>query len=147
MCCTLIKPLNPKTKLWILICCPTSFPTEVVGRSYYIKQIHLVWSCLWFSWPLCFTKHWYYKEKFEQFGLSLGGKSPTNTQLIWTLSTSPSMSILTGFDPTVHKSVFYYIHYSIITIIIIVIIAIIIIIITITKFSNLTGYQLPWFQP
>ena len=84
------------------------------------------------------TPHYY-----GQFGLSLGGKSPTNTQLIWTLSTSPSMSILTGFDPTVHKSVFYYIHYSIITIIIIVIIVIIITIITITKFSNLTGYQLP----
>ena len=22
-----------------------------------------MWSCPWFSWPLCFTKHWYYREK------------------------------------------------------------------------------------
>ena len=27
-------PLNPKIKIWILICCPHSFPTEVVGRSW-----------------------------------------------------------------------------------------------------------------
>ena len=32
-------------------------------------------------------------------------------------------------------------------IIIVIIIIIIVIIITITKFSNLIGYQLPWFQP
>ena len=38
--------LNPKIKIWILICCPYSFPTEVVGRSWWnIRQIHLVWSC------------------------------------------------------------------------------------------------------
>ena len=29
-----INPLNPKIKIWILICCPNSFPTEVVGRSW-----------------------------------------------------------------------------------------------------------------
>ena len=29
-----INPLNPKIKIWILICCPYSFPTEVVGRSW-----------------------------------------------------------------------------------------------------------------
>ena len=28
------NPLNPKIKIWILICCPYSFPTEVVGRSW-----------------------------------------------------------------------------------------------------------------
>ena len=30
----LINPLNPKIKIWILICCRYSFPTEVVGRSW-----------------------------------------------------------------------------------------------------------------
>ena len=29
-----IHDLNPKIKIWILICCPYSFPTEVVGRSW-----------------------------------------------------------------------------------------------------------------
>ena len=29
----LINPLNPKIKIGILICCPYSFRTEVVGRS------------------------------------------------------------------------------------------------------------------
>ena len=29
-----VNPLNPKIKIWILICCPCSFPTEVVGRSW-----------------------------------------------------------------------------------------------------------------
>ena len=29
-----VNPLNPKIKLWILICCLYSFPTEVVGRSW-----------------------------------------------------------------------------------------------------------------
>ena len=29
-----INPWNPKIKIWILICCPHSFPTEVVGRSW-----------------------------------------------------------------------------------------------------------------
>ena len=29
-----LNPLNPKIKIWILICCPYSFPTEVVGRSW-----------------------------------------------------------------------------------------------------------------
>ena len=28
------NPSNPKIKIWILICCPHSFPTEVVGRSW-----------------------------------------------------------------------------------------------------------------
>ena len=28
------NPLNPKIKIWIPICCPYSFPTEVVGRSW-----------------------------------------------------------------------------------------------------------------
>ena len=32
VCC--INPLNPKVKIWILICYPYSFPTEVVGRSW-----------------------------------------------------------------------------------------------------------------
>ena len=27
-----VNPLNPKIKIWILICSPNSFPTEVVGR-------------------------------------------------------------------------------------------------------------------
>ena len=53
------NPLNPKIKIEILICCPYSFHIEAVGRSWQnIKQIHLVWSCSLFSWPLCFTKHW-----------------------------------------------------------------------------------------
>ena len=26
--------LDPKIKVWILICCPYSFPTEVVGRGW-----------------------------------------------------------------------------------------------------------------
>ena len=30
----LINPFNPKIKIWILIFCPYSFPTEVVGRSW-----------------------------------------------------------------------------------------------------------------
>ena len=30
----IFNPLNPKIKIWILICCPYSFPTEVVGRSW-----------------------------------------------------------------------------------------------------------------
>ena len=30
----LVNPLNPKIKIWILICCPYSFPTEVVGRGW-----------------------------------------------------------------------------------------------------------------
>ena len=29
-----INPLNPKIQIWILICCPYSFPTEVMGRSW-----------------------------------------------------------------------------------------------------------------
>ena len=29
-----INPLNSKIKIWILSCCPSSFPTEVVGRSW-----------------------------------------------------------------------------------------------------------------
>ena len=29
-----LDPLNPKIKIWILICSPYSFPTEVVGRSW-----------------------------------------------------------------------------------------------------------------
>ena len=29
-----LNPLNPKIKIWILICGPYSFPTEVVGRSW-----------------------------------------------------------------------------------------------------------------
>ena len=29
-----LNPLNAKIKIWILICCPYSFPTEVVGRSW-----------------------------------------------------------------------------------------------------------------
>ena len=28
-----VKPLKPEFKILILICCPYSFPTEVVGRS------------------------------------------------------------------------------------------------------------------
>ena len=41
-----LNPLNPRIKIWILICCFYSFPTEVVGRSWKnIKQIHLDWSC------------------------------------------------------------------------------------------------------
>ena len=29
-----LNPLNPKVKIWILICCLYLFPTEVVGRSW-----------------------------------------------------------------------------------------------------------------
>ena len=58
--------INPKIKIWILICCPCSFPTEVVGRSWLnIKQIHPAWSRPQFPWPICFSKHWYYEEKFD----------------------------------------------------------------------------------
>ena len=36
----LFDPLNTKIKIWILICCPYSFPAEVVGRNWWnIKQI------------------------------------------------------------------------------------------------------------
>ena len=31
---TFFNPLNHKIKVWILICCPYSFPGEVVGRSW-----------------------------------------------------------------------------------------------------------------
>ena len=31
---SLVNPLNPKIKIWILICCPYSFPTDVVGRGW-----------------------------------------------------------------------------------------------------------------
>ena len=41
-----LNPLNPKIEIWILICYPYSFPTEVLGSSSSIKQIYLVWSCL-----------------------------------------------------------------------------------------------------
>ena len=65
-CATFFNPLNHKINIWTLICCPYSFPREVVRRSWWnIKQIHFVWSCPQFSWPLCLTKHWYYKEKFD----------------------------------------------------------------------------------
>ena len=30
----LLNPLNTTIKIWILICCPYSFPTEVVVRSW-----------------------------------------------------------------------------------------------------------------
>ena len=30
---TFLNLLNPKIKIWILICCPYSFPTEIKGRS------------------------------------------------------------------------------------------------------------------
>ena len=32
--CIDLNPLHPKIKIWILICCPYLFPTEVVGRSW-----------------------------------------------------------------------------------------------------------------
>ena len=32
--CKSFNPLNPRIKIWILICCPYSFPKEVVGRSW-----------------------------------------------------------------------------------------------------------------
>jgi len=32
--CVSFNPLNPKIKIWILICCPYTFPTEVVERSW-----------------------------------------------------------------------------------------------------------------
>jgi len=36
-----LNPLiNPKIKIWILICCPYSFPTEVVGRSWLHNVVH-----------------------------------------------------------------------------------------------------------
>ena len=28
-----INPLNPEVKIWILICCPYLFPTEVIGEK------------------------------------------------------------------------------------------------------------------
>ena len=38
---------------------------KVVGRSCWsINKIYLLWSCPQFSRPLCFIKHWYYKENF-----------------------------------------------------------------------------------
>ena len=51
-------PLNPKIKIWILICCPISFPTEKSNKllSDPVRNSHD---------PLCFTKHWYYKQKFD----------------------------------------------------------------------------------
>ena len=30
----LLNPLNPKIKIWVLLCCLYPFPTEVVGRSW-----------------------------------------------------------------------------------------------------------------
>ena len=58
--------LNPNIKIQIFICCPFTFSVEVVRRSCWsINKIHFLWSCPWYSWPLCFIKHWYYEEKFE----------------------------------------------------------------------------------
>ena len=80
--------LNPRIKIEILICCPYSFPIEAVGRSWQnIKQIHLVWLCPYFSWPLCFTKHWYYMEKIWCWSL-LGLKGLTH--ILWRV---PQMKI------------------------------------------------------
>ena len=60
------NPLNPNIKIEILIYCPYTFSTEVVGRiCWNINQRHLPWSCTQFSWPTCFRKHRYYKEKFH----------------------------------------------------------------------------------
>ena len=33
-----LNPLHPKIKIGILICCPYSFPTEAVGRSFKISS-------------------------------------------------------------------------------------------------------------
>ena len=88
------NPLNPTIKMWILICCPYSFPCRSSGEKLIKYQANS--SCVimfvilsharghlrvsrfarrttekretarsLFSWPLCLTKHWYYKEKFD----------------------------------------------------------------------------------
>ena len=80
--------------MWILICCPYSFPCRSSGEKLIKYQANS--SCVimfgilsharghlrvsrfaprttdkretarsLFSWPLCLLKHWYYKEKFD----------------------------------------------------------------------------------
>ena len=64
----LINPLNPKTKIRILICYPIHFLQKLRGEVDKISSKFIltrVQSCPYFSWPLCFTKHWYNKEKFD----------------------------------------------------------------------------------
>ena len=52
------NPLKFKIKIWILICCPYSFPTEVVGRNDKMSRKFILGDHV-------LTKHWYYKEKFD----------------------------------------------------------------------------------
>ena len=60
------SPFKPTIKIWILICCPYSFPTEVVERWLIKYQAHSsrgIMSII--LGTTLFTKHWYYKEKFD----------------------------------------------------------------------------------
>ena len=65
---SLFYPLNLKIKIWILLCCPYSFPGKVdKTSSKFIPRDH-VRNSLNHS-----KKHWYYKEKFD-VGHALGLK-------------------------------------------------------------------------
>ena len=61
-----LNPVNRNIKIQILPCFPYMFSIEVVGRINFVEvsiRFILVW-CQ-FSWPLCFIKQWYYKEKID----------------------------------------------------------------------------------
>ena len=61
-----LNPLNPKIKIWILICCPYTFLIKAVVRSCWsINSLCLVWSCPYISSPICFIKHRYHKKNFD----------------------------------------------------------------------------------
>ena len=59
------NPLNPKIRIWILICCPYSFHTEVVGRNWYNIKQFILCDYVRNSHDYCLTKQWYYKEKLD----------------------------------------------------------------------------------
>ena len=58
--------MNPKFKIWILIFCPYSFPTEVVGRidKYQANSSCAIMSVILLT-PLFYKALIYYKEKFD----------------------------------------------------------------------------------
>ena len=53
-------------EIWIFICYPYSFPTEVVGEvDKIISSKIILCDHVYNSDDHCFTKHCYYKEKFD----------------------------------------------------------------------------------
>ena len=61
------NPLNPNTKIDILIYCPYTFSTKVVGRICWIIKEFDSSSLIMHSilMTTLFLKHWYNKEKFH----------------------------------------------------------------------------------